>query len=95
MVLDTTVTIALEIGAKPFSAFVPSRWADENVSRTRNTRQQSGCKNDRTAYARESTASAEVSERRLQITAGSTWEFKDKVKNMYQVEHDEPFAGIR
>ena len=36
-----------------------------------------------------------MSERRLKITTESTWEFKDKVKNMYQVEHDELFAGIR
>lgn len=60
-----------------------------------NTRQQAGCRNDSAAYARGSAGSAHVSERRLAITTESTWEFKDKVKNMYQVEHDELFAGIR
>jgi hypothetical protein len=39
--------------------------------------------------------SAEVSESRLEITSPSSWRFRDKVKNMYQVEHDELFAGIR
>ena len=36
-----------------------------------------------------------MSERLLEIRTESTWRFKDKVKNMYQVEHDEMFAGIR
>ena len=58
-------------------------------------RQQPGCKNNITAKVNGSDGSAEVSERRLQIEAGSTWRFRDKVKNMYQVEHDELFAGIR
>jgi predicted dehydrogenase len=60
-----------------------------------NTRQQAGCANDSAAYARGSKGSAKVSERRMEITTESTWEFKGKVKNMYQVEHDELFAGIR
>ncbi len=60
-----------------------------------NTRQQAGCANDSAAYASGSRGRAKVSERRLEITTDSTWEFKDKVKNMYQVEHDELFAGIR
>ena len=60
-----------------------------------NTRQQSGCKNDSAAYAQGSQGRAQVSERLLEITTGTTWKFEDKVKNMYQVEHDEWFAGIR
>jgi predicted dehydrogenase len=60
-----------------------------------NTRQQSGCKNNMSAHAQGSKGGAEVSERLLEIRTGSTWRFEDKVKNMYQVEHDEMFAGIR
>ncbi|MBI1246689.1 gfo/Idh/MocA family oxidoreductase [bacterium] len=58
-------------------------------------RQQAGCKNEMTAKVAGSKGSAEVSERRLEIKNESTWRFRDKVKNMYQVEHDELFAGIR
>lgn len=60
-----------------------------------NCRQQPGCKNDMSSYAQGSKGRAEVSERRLEIQAKSTWRFEKKVKNMYQVEHDELFAGIR
>jgi hypothetical protein len=60
-----------------------------------NCRQQPKCKNDMSAYALGSQGRAEVSERRLAITTSSTWEFDEKVKNMYQVEHDQLFAGIR
>jgi len=74
-----SVTYEYENGARIFS----------------NTRQQAGCENDSAAYARGSKGGAKVSERRLEITTESTWEFKDQVKNMYQVEHDELFAGIR
>ncbi|MCP4784029.1 MAG: Gfo/Idh/MocA family oxidoreductase [Fuerstiella sp.] len=60
-----------------------------------NCRQQSGCKNNMSAYALGSKGRAEVSERRLEIANQTTWRFDQKVKNMYQVEHDEMFAGIR
>jgi len=60
-----------------------------------NCRQQSGCQNSITSYAHGSKGRAEVAERRLEITTDSTWRFDKKVKNMYQVEHDELFAGIR
>ena len=60
-----------------------------------NCRQQSGCKNDMSAHALGSKGRAEVSESRLEIDAGSKWRFNEKAKNMYQVEHDELFAGIR
>ncbi|MDG1898192.1 MAG: Gfo/Idh/MocA family oxidoreductase [Fuerstiella sp.] len=60
-----------------------------------NCRQQSGCKNNMSAYALGSKGRAEVSERRLEITTDTSWRFDQKVKNMYQVEHDEMFAGIR
>lgn len=74
-----SVTYEYENGARIFS----------------NCRQQSGCKNNTTAKAQGSKGAAEVSERRLEITTESTWRFREKVKNMYQVEHDELFAGIR
>jgi predicted dehydrogenase len=60
-----------------------------------NTRQQPGCKNNMSAKVAGAKGSAEVSESRLEITSPSSWRFRDKVKNMYQVEHDELFAGIR
>lgn len=60
-----------------------------------NCRQQNGCKNSIASYAIGSKGRAEVSERRLEITTDETWRFDKKVKNMYQVEHDELFAGIR
>ncbi|HJN11543.1 MAG TPA: Gfo/Idh/MocA family oxidoreductase [Pirellulaceae bacterium] len=60
-----------------------------------NTRQQAGCKNDMSAHAQGSKGGAQVSERLLEIRTDSTWQFKEKVKNMYQVEHDELFTGIR
>jgi predicted dehydrogenase len=60
-----------------------------------NCRQQTGCKNSSTSFAQGSKGRAEVSERRLTITTDSTWKHKGKVKNMYEVEHDELFAGIR
>ncbi len=60
-----------------------------------NCRQQNGCQNDMSAYAVGSRGSAQVSERQLEINTGERWRFEDKVKNMYQVEHDELFASIR
>lgn len=60
-----------------------------------NCRQQSGCKNNMSCYAQGSKGRAEISERNLQIESDETWKFDEKVKNMYQVEHDELFAGIR
>lgn len=68
---------------------------DNGVRFFSNCRQQPGCKNDMSSHVLGSRGRAEVSERRLTITAESTWRFQDKVKNMYQVEHDELFAGIR
>ncbi len=60
-----------------------------------NCRQQPHCKNDISVHAVGSGGSAEVSERRKSIQGRSTWEFRRKTKNMYQVEHDELFASIR
>lgn len=47
------------------------------------------------AFAIGSKGRATVSESKLNITNDTTWQFDEPVKNMYQVEHDELFAGIR
>ncbi len=60
-----------------------------------NCRQQPGCQNRINSLAQGSKGRAEVSERRLEITTDTTWRHTEKVKNMYEVEHDELFAGIR
>ena len=62
-----------------------------------NTRQMPGCFNNMSSQAYGTRGTAEVSERRLEIKpdAASSWRFPGKAKNMYQVEHDELFAGIR
>ncbi len=62
-----------------------------------NCRQQSDCKNDMSSHMHGSKGWALVSEKTLEIdaTGTSSWKFDEKVKNMYQVEHDELFAGIR
>jgi predicted dehydrogenase len=62
-----------------------------------NCRQQRGCKNDISCQALGSAGIAQVSERELSITpkGGSKWQFREKHKSMYQIEHDELFASIR
>ena len=47
------------------------------------------------AYAIGAKGRATVSESKLNIATDTTWRFDGQVKNMYQVEHDELFAGIR
>ena len=47
------------------------------------------------AFAIGSRGRANVSESKLDITSDSVWRYEGKPKNMYQVEHDELFAGIR
>ena len=60
-----------------------------------NCRQQPGCQNLINSFVFGSRGRAEVSESRLMIDNGTAWQFDQKVKNMYQVEHDELFASIR
>lgn len=60
-----------------------------------NCRQQRGCKNRMGSFALGSKGRANVSESRLEINSASDWVYDQKAKNMYQVEHDEMFAGIR
>ena len=60
-----------------------------------NCRQQRGCKNQMGSFALGSKGQATVSESQLEIRSDATWRFEQDVKNMYQVEHDELFAGIR
>ncbi len=74
-----SVTYEYENGARLFS----------------NCRQQRGCKTDMGSVALGSKGRAIVSESKLEITSESTWQFNGDVKDMYQVEHDELFAGIR
>ena len=74
-----SVTYEYENGARIFS----------------NCRQQANCKNDISCHAFGAKGYASVSERLLEIRTESNWTHRDPVKNMYQVEHDELFAGIR
>ena len=60
-----------------------------------NCRQQPGCFRNIASYVQGTRGRAEVSERQLKIEAETSWRFRDKTKNMYQVEHDELFASIR
>jgi predicted dehydrogenase len=62
-----------------------------------NCRQQKGCKGDMSAQVFGTKGRADISERKngLVIRAGREWVYDGKSPNMYQVEHDELFAGIR
>lgn len=62
-----------------------------------NTRQQRGCFNNMSAQAIGTKGIAHFSERRgkMHISGDSPWRDSGKHKNMYQVEHDLMFAGIR
>src|SRR5688572_15683420 len=61
-----------------------------------NCRQQPGCYNEMSSFAMGSKGVAEVSERRLAISAASEWKYDmKKPDNLYQTEHDELFASIR
>ena len=58
-------------------------------------RQQPGCKNNVSCHVMGSNGSATVSEGHLGIQGDQPWQFDEKVKDMYEVEHDELFASIR
>ena len=62
-----------------------------------NTRQIPGCRNDISLNILGSRGSAVLAERPngVRISAQDEWVFRDEAKNMFQVEHDELFAGIR
>lgn len=62
-----------------------------------NTRQMDGCKSDISVHILGSGGSALLTERRngARITAKDEWVYREEPKNLYQVEHDELFAGIR
>lgn len=61
-----------------------------------NCRQQPGCYNEMTSRVLGTKGVAEVSESRLEITADTSWTFREKKPdNFYQTEHDELFASIR
>jgi predicted dehydrogenase len=58
-------------------------------------RQQPGCQNNITSYVFGEKGTAEVSERRLTISAGGEWSYGKSTNDMLQTEHDELFASIR
>ena len=61
-----------------------------------NCRQQARCRNDIAGYVFGEKGTAEVSERRLRISAGTSWSYDSKQKDdFYQTEHNELFANIR
>ncbi|MEZ6086490.1 MAG: Gfo/Idh/MocA family oxidoreductase [Pirellulaceae bacterium] len=68
---------------------------DDGTRLFSNCRQQSGCFNEMSALAFGSKGRATVSEKLLDIQNDAYWRFEEKVKNMYQVEHDALFASIR
>jgi predicted dehydrogenase len=63
-----------------------------------NTRQMPGCKNNISVsvLAEKGTAMLNEGVNGVRIDAGGeSWAYRDKAKNIYQVEHDEMFASIR
>lgn len=60
-----------------------------------NTRQIPNCFRDMSCVAIGSQGVADVSEKRLEIRGESNWRYREKPKNMYQVEHDLLFAALR
>jgi predicted dehydrogenase len=62
-----------------------------------NTRQMEGCKNDISVHVLGSKGTALLSERRhgTRISGTDEWVYRNEARNLYQVEHDELFAGIR
>ena len=60
-----------------------------------NCRQQPGCHNDMSCQVMGTKGTAEISERGLSISTGSTWRYRGPKNNIYQTEHDELFASIR
>lgn len=62
-----------------------------------NTRQMKGCKNDISVHILGTRGTATLTERKngVRIAADKDWVFQDEARNLYQVEHDELFAGIR
>lgn len=62
-----------------------------------NTRQIPGCKNDISVrvFGEKGTSLLSEGTNGVRINAGEDWAYRDPVKNIYQVEHDELFASIR
>jgi predicted dehydrogenase len=58
-------------------------------------RQQAGGVNDISAHVAGSKGTAALSQRSLEITAGSKWRYDGEKNNQSQTEHDELFASIR
>ena len=60
-----------------------------------NCRQQAGCHNDMSCQVMGTQGTAQISERGLSISTGSTWRYRGPKNNIYQTEHDQLFASIR
>jgi predicted dehydrogenase len=63
-----------------------------------NCRQQMGCRNDISGHVAGTKGRAQLSERKRGLTinaAGGDWRYDGPESALYQIEHDELFAGIR
>ena len=58
-------------------------------------RQMAGCSGDINDHVIGTKGSAQLMKHTVAERGGKTWEFEGEAKDMYQVEHDELFAGIR
>jgi predicted dehydrogenase len=58
-------------------------------------RQQVGCAHDISNHVMGSRGTAAVSEKRLAISGGTSWQYRGQKNNIFQTEHDELFASIR
>ncbi len=58
-------------------------------------RQMAKCKGDVNDHVMGTNGSAQLMKHTVTERGGKEWEFEGEAKNMYQVEHDELFAGIR
>ncbi len=61
-----------------------------------NTRQQDDVATDISCYAQGTQGTAEIASSKISITnADGKWRHREKVKSMYDIEHDQLFEGIR
>jgi myo-inositol 2-dehydrogenase / D-chiro-inositol 1-dehydrogenase len=58
-------------------------------------RQMGGCIGDTNDHVIGTRGQAQLMKHTVTPTGGAAWEFEGESKDMYQVEHDELFAGIR
>jgi predicted dehydrogenase len=58
-------------------------------------RQQENCANDISNHVMGAKGTGLITEKKLSLSAGSGWQYREKSNDIYQTEHDELFAGIR